>query len=100
MGLMSTTIGVLLEQLADLDTHMTIYANEPWDCDSPAIVAQEGEAEASAAISSGMKYFLEVFLARDALETWSNWRGGRIPTREEMCDAVIHYAVHDAYLDL
>jgi hypothetical protein len=31
---------------------------------------------------SGYHYLLEVFLAREAIEVWSAWRGGTTPTPE------------------
>ena len=41
---------------------------------------------------------LMVQLAREAIEVWSEWRGGRAPTRQDKFEAVIHYSLHDAYL--
>jgi hypothetical protein len=46
---------------------------------------------------AGWRYLLEVLIAREVLEVWSAWRDGRIPSVEEACDAVIHYADNDAY---
>jgi hypothetical protein len=51
-------------------------------------------------IESGHEYLLEVDLAREAVEVWSDWRGGTTPTSEEAALAVIHYAEHDAYQPL
>lgn len=45
-----------------------------------------------------MDYFLEVYITKEVIETWSAWRGGLDPTTSEACEAVIHYATHDAYL--
>jgi hypothetical protein len=45
-----------------------------------------------------LSHFLMVQLAREAIEVWSAWRGGRTPTKEEKLAAVKFYSCHDAYL--
>lgn len=62
--------------------------------DRKATALAEGEAPPP----SGFKYLLEVYLAEDAIEVWSEWRAGRRPSRAERTAAVAHYASHDAYL--
>ena len=42
-------------------------------------------------------YLLEVDLAVEVIEVWSEWRGGVVPTQMQAAQAVIHYAEHDAY---
>jgi len=49
---------------------------------------------------SGHDYLLEVDLAREAVEVWSAWRGGAIPSPEEATLAVIYYGEHDAFQPL
>lgn len=46
----------------------------------------------------GMAYLLEVDLAKEAIRVWSQWRNGATPTSEDRVAAVVHYAIHDAYL--
>ncbi|MGW4509851.1 hypothetical protein ACWENO_34955 [Streptomyces sp. NPDC004436] len=48
----------------------------------------------------GLDYLLEAELVHDVLEVWSSWRNGAQPTVGERCEAVIHYAEYDAYLDV
>jgi hypothetical protein len=93
-------LGDLLETVDHLAEDATVFARPPWSCETEAIAAVEGDANAVAATDTGMIYLLEVALIRDVLETWSEWRDGRVPSRDERCDAVIHYATHDAYLAL
>jgi hypothetical protein len=91
----------LSEALASLESFegdATIYAAKPWTADSRTVVAGEGDSEAQAAIATGMPYLLEVWIAREVVKVWSAWRDGRVPTVDERCEAVIHYAVHDVYL--
>lgn len=52
------------------------------------------------ATAQGMRYLLEVWLAREVIAVWSNWRDGREPTSEEKLAAIVYYAENDAYLPL
>lgn len=47
---------------------------------------------------AGWRYLLEVLIAREVLEVWSDWRNGRLPSAEEACEAIAYYADNDAYL--
>lgn len=93
---MTLRLGVVIEQIDDLDPETTIYGptDRPLSPDSPVYVAVEGSP-----IPPGLVYLLEVSLARDAIETWSTWRSGRTPSVAEAVAAVVWYADHDAYLD-
>lgn len=96
MGVMA-----LLDALAkidEFDEEATIYAAKPWSPTSATVIAVEGEETANKAIHDGLAYLLEVSIARDVIEVWSEWRGGRVPSDDERCEAVIHYAINDAYL--
>ena len=90
----------LIEAIRDLDSiddGSTIYATEPWTQDSQVVVVPELDAGGLPAEAHrlGMKYFLEVFLARDFLASWmANLK--REPTLQEKCARLIQYAVTDA----
>ncbi len=47
---------------------------------------------------SALSEVLMVQLAKEAIEVWSAWRGGKKPTREDKFAAVMFYSSHDAYL--
>ena len=86
-----------VRDLGSLDEGSTIYVCEPWTQDSQVVVTPEPDSGnlPSDAQKPGMKYFLEVFLARDFLEGWvANL--GREPTLHEKCARLIQYAVTDA----
>jgi hypothetical protein len=73
----------LCDALASLDrfgSDTTIYSAEPWAADSRTVVAVDGDPAARAAIASGMSHMPE-------------------PTVAERCEAVIHCAVFDSYLE-
>lgn len=94
---MMTTLNNIVTDLAALDEAATIYAAEPWTGDSKALVAQEPLAgglppETKAA---GLKYFIEVAIARDFLDGWIAGLD-HAPSPQEMCDRLIRYAVTDA----
>ena len=86
-----------IDILHDLDEDFTIYAAEPWMKNSTAIVAQEPEAGGlpTEAEKLGLKYFLEVIIARDFLDDWKGSLN-QVPTLQEKCARLIQYAVNDA----
>jgi hypothetical protein len=87
-------LGDVLEEIDHLNRKATIYVKDgPVDDSTESFVLAEGEAP-----PPGFKYLLEVYLAQEAIEVWSEWRGGKRPSRAERSAAVAHYASHDAYL--
>ena len=72
-----------------------------WGPNSLAVVREvpeDGSMDPVEAEGHVLSYLLGVEAAEDAMEVWSAWRGGRQPTPEELCEAVVFYALHDAYL--
>ncbi|MBG6066358.1 hypothetical protein [Micromonospora ureilytica] len=103
MGALFHTEGVhgsllqLIERLAELPDDATLYAARPWSPESDAVAAIEGPGGES---PTELPHLLEVELAREAVDVWSEWRKGRRPTAGNACAAVIHYATHDAYMPM
>lgn len=94
-------VAMLRDALASIDgfdEEATIYAREPWGPTSAAVIAIEGEESATKAISEGFTYLLEVSLAKDVIDVWSAWRSGDVPSADQRCEAVVYYAMNDAYL--
>lgn len=87
----------VIEKLDSFDADQTIYvhANTP---DSEAVVDYETDDGDLPASAIGMRYLLEVCVARDAIRVWSEWRDGRQPTLEEKTQAVIYYSEKDAFM--
>jgi len=91
------TLREVVEKLDELDDEGTIYT----DGSSPAArAAVVTDACRKAGRAEGLRYFLEVALAKDAVVVWSEWRGSAQPTLDEKLMAVSYYATHDAYLPL
>ena len=90
----------LIEAIEELDSFAednTIYAAEPWSAESQAVVDTEPPSGGlpEKAQELGLKYFLEVFLAREFLEGWvANLQAE--PSLREKCERLIQYAVTDA----
>jgi len=94
MPVAARPLGHVLGEIDELHEEATIYINDgPVDDSTESLVLAEGEAP-----PPGFKYLLEVFLAKDVIDVWSKWRGGKRPSRAERVAAVAHYASHDAYL--
>ena len=90
----------LIDVIARLDEYsdeLTIYSQRKATPQSEAMVLAEPEDGSTRPPSAGgLHYVLEVFLAKEVIDVWQEWRG-RAPTPEEACRAVLHYATHDAY---
>ena len=90
----------LLEAVLDLETldeESTIYAAEPWAEGSTVVIEREpaNGGLPEEATKLGLKYFLEVFIARDFLEDWTANLGDE-PSLSEKCKRLIYYAINDA----
>jgi hypothetical protein len=87
----------LVRTLDSLDIESTIYALEPWTENSKALVASEPDSGGLPADAKelGLKYFLELFIARQFLEDWVGSLGTE-PTLQEKCARLIQYAINDA----
>jgi hypothetical protein len=94
------TLGQIVARLDDLDEELIIYVvgRDNWTMSTPAMALPEMPDGDVPLERDGLHYFLEVNLAREAVEVWSAWRDGRVPTLDEACAAIIYYADNDAYL--
>ena len=91
------TLGEVVSQLDAFDEESTIYASEPWNENSRVIVTQEPQlgGQPKNVEDLGLRYFLEVFVAKDFLEGWMA-NLGRVATASEKTVRLIQYAVNDA----
>jgi hypothetical protein len=82
----------VVEQIENFDDGLTIYAATEWSPDSPVIVAREPEAGGvpPEAASEGMRYFLEIFIAKEVLG------GLRDVDLDRKTKRLIRYAITDA----
>lgn len=92
MGEVMTLLEVI-RTLDSFDEESTIYASEPWTEKSKSVVVAELESDGLQ--ERGVKYFLEVFIARQFLEEWVG-NFGVEPTIQEKCARLIQYAITDA----
>jgi len=92
-----TTLKSIVADLPVLDQEATIYAAQPWTGESKAVVANESHAGGlpEVAKAAGLKYFIEVAIARDFLEGWASTLD-HAPSAQESCDRLIQYAINDA----
>jgi len=91
------TLRDIVNELDELDEDATIYT----DGRSPAAQAIVLDVrDAATAKEAGLRYFLEVALAREAIDVWSAWREGAEPTVDDKLVAIAYYAENDAYLPL
>jgi len=91
------TLAEAIERLEEFDADQIIYAVKTTPV-SEAVVDYETDDGDVPASANGMRYLLEISLARDAIRVWSEWREGRQPTLDEKVQAVIYYAENDAFM--
>jgi hypothetical protein len=96
MGKIMKLIDVILE-IDSLNGESTIYAAMPWTESSQAIVAKDPDKGGLPVEVDhlGLKYFIEVSIARDFLDGWiANLE--KKPTPPQQCARLIKYAITDA----
>jgi hypothetical protein len=86
----------LIRNLDALNEQSTIYASQPWSDASEAIAAYEPEAGGIPAEAErlGLKYFLEVFIARNLIKDWTA-NCDTPSTTQRTCARLIEYAAND-----
>jgi len=91
------SLGDVIGKLSEFDNEDTIYASEPWTEQSEAMVAREPDAGGlpSEVSDAGMKYFLEVSIAREFIEGWLASLDAP-PMPSNLYRRVIDYAINDA----
>jgi len=97
MGIKPQTLGAIVDALEQQDDDAAIFVDPQVElsADTAAAVGPQGHAE-----FRGMRYLLEIWLAREAIDVWRSWRGSRLPTLEEKVAAVVYYALNDAYMPI
>lgn len=95
-----TTLAELSRKIETLDDDLIIYAeaNPAWSGNSAATVGPSNVDIEQLTKFKGMPYFLEVWLAKEVLEVWQDWRNGQVPTEQEALEALIYYATFDGYM--
>jgi hypothetical protein len=90
------TLTELLNGIDNLDDDATIFVDRSAGLSglSPAEI-EIGDMKES---SEGLARLLEVYLAKEVLQVWTEWRGGRQPSPEQRCRAVIWYVEKDSYM--
>jgi hypothetical protein len=91
------TLRDVVARLDEFEDDETIFAESatPTARATVAVEAVDGSPPSSAV---GLRYLLEVRLAREAIEVWQAWRPGQTPSLEDKLQALTFYAEHDAWL--
>ena len=91
------TLRDVVARLDEFEDDETIFAESATPT-ARAVVAVEAADGSSLSSAVGLRYLLEVPLAREAIEVWRAWRPGQTPSLEDKVEAVTFYAEHDAWL--
>lgn len=93
--------------LGEVLTHLSTYMSSSFILvpsgttltpETPTIVVPIPEDPNEDVGIPGFEYLIEVFVAKDVLETWSSWRSGAIPNPGEAIQAIQYYQENDAFL--
>ena len=92
-----------LNEIEDSDPYapQTIYAEGGAGATAGArarVCSDEGQDTFVCPLDPTLSEVLMVDLAKQAIEVWSQWRNGQVPTPEEKLAAVMHYSEYDSYL--
>lgn len=92
----------MIERIESLSEEQVLYGfpgDDGWTGDTEVRLLELSESDWDPhPMQASLRYLLEVELVREVLEVWTKWRAGASPTTEEAVEAVIHYAVNDAYM--
>lgn len=95
----------VIQQLEDLTDERCIYVEEhaPWTAEIAVALAGEDVSLSTSRVEVegvAFVYFLEVTIAKQAIEVWKHQRPDRTPSDTDKAEAVIHKAEHDSWLPL
>jgi hypothetical protein len=93
------TLADVLDRISEYENDLVIFAEaQPaWSEHSSASMLPVSSDIPAPEEIAGMRYLVEVGLAKEVIRIWSAWREGKLPTQREKCDAVIFYADYDSY---
>jgi hypothetical protein len=58
---------------------------------------EENVNDVAARRCPGLQYCLEVWIAKDSVRVWSQWRGGQMPSAAEAAEAICYKATFDGW---
>lgn len=102
------TLFELIQRLDEFDDNdrsspLVIYAQRGRDAGrkSPALVCRRGEGGGlTCPLDPSLAEVLSVGQALEAIEVWSAWRGGLVPSPEDRFRTVMFYSQHGAFFPL
>lgn len=89
----------LLQQVAEWnDEEASIYAAQPWSCDSEAVLVTPAPntTEPIRRGETSYDYFLEAIIAREVIEDYAASGEGGEASNRQRCERLIRYALSDA----
>ena len=93
----------LSQVLADLDacesnSYILVPVNAPVNPDTEIKVVPIPEDPGADLGVPGFDYWISVFIAKDVLDAWSEWRNGAVPSAAQAVEAIVFYQENDTYL--
>ena len=88
----------LVEDVDELGDDGTVYLYEKWAVNSKGFIMTASEDDEELPMEyKQAKYFLEVDLIKDVIAVFKDWHEKHKNNIRKVCEAVIYYAIYDAY---
>jgi hypothetical protein len=92
---MTMTLADVIRRLDELSDELCIYATPRWSPSSRAIAAREPEDGSLPDGARGMTYLTSVRQTRSLVAERKRYRPDRALTADDLCAAVIYFAIYD-----
>jgi len=95
-----STLADVIAHLDSIDRKSVIYvaSAQDWTGETPAVLLNDPDGKYLSQ-KDNLTYFLEVWIALEVIDVWRKWHKNPFPSLRQQLAAVIHYAVHDSYLE-
>ena len=90
----SISIGQLIQEIGRFSDDLTAYVPDGQVSPETTVLLVDEEVDG---VPEGGVDPLEVEIIKEVISVWREWRNGADPSLRQAFDAVIYYAVHDAY---
>ena len=98
MNIKEVTLKEIVEDVDQLGDDGTVYLYEKWTVNSKGFMITASDDDEELPMEYKLaKYFLEVDLIKDVIEVFNEWHEKHTTNIKKVCEAVIYYAVNDAY---
>lgn len=96
------TLREIINGLENTSDELVIFATKKegvWDLDAPGALVFISDMEKIGTDLEELHYFLEIEVAQEVLDVWTQWNNNTPTNEDDRTNALIYYAENDAYLN-